>query len=161
MGASLSPLCAQRILELSLGCIGHLHGPAEESRGWGLWDPHNPPRLWDRPGSAWAGPAACQNHPALGCLTPSCLLLQLRPGGLVPTSSEGFVRIPDQEASWTHCGCRSWIYWWILIQGCTQVPGDLCPPPARWPWQGNPQPSPGVPGVLIYQTHLQALVGMR
>ena len=43
----------------------------------------------------------------------------------------------------------------------TQVPGDLCPPPARWPWQGNPQPSPGVPGVLIYQAHLQALVGMR
>ena len=119
MGASLSPLRAQRILELSPGCIGHLHGPAEESRGWGLWDPHNPPRLWDRPGSAWVGPASCQNHPALGCLTPSCLLLQLRPGGLVPTSSEGFVHIPDQGAPWTHCGCRSWIYWWILIQGCT------------------------------------------
>lgn len=149
MGASLSPLHAQRILELSLGCLGHLHGPAEESRGWGLRDPRNPPRLWDRPEVCMGRPCILSESPSPGVLAPSCLLLQLCPGGLVPTSSEGFVRIPDQGAPWTHCGCRSWVYWWILIQGCTQVPAALCPPPARWPWQGNTQPSPGVPGVLI------------
>ncbi|KAI4531505.1 hypothetical protein MG293_018019 [Ovis ammon polii] len=43
-------------------------------------------------------------------------IFKLHPGGPVPTSSEGFVRIPDQGAPWTHCCCRSWIYWWIPIQ---------------------------------------------
>ena len=80
---------------------------------------------------------------------PAALLSELRPGGLVPTSSEGFVCIPDQGAPWTHCSCRSWINWWILIQGCTQVLGDLCPPPARQPWQGNPRPSPANPTLRL------------
>ena len=123
--------------------------PLQQRARMGPLGAPNPQRLWDRLGSAWAGLASCQNHPALGCQTPSCLLLQLRPGGLIPTSSEGFVRIPDQGAPWTHCGCRSWIYWWILIQGCTQVHAALYPPPTRWPWQGNPQIRPGNSGMVI------------
>ena len=150
---------------MSLGCIGHLPGLAEESRGWGLWDPHNPPRLWDRPKVCMGRPSILSESPSPGVSDPllpppAVLLTELRPGGLVPTSSEGFVCIPDQGAPWTHCSCRSWIYWWILIQTCTQVSGDLCPPPARQPWQGNPQPSPGDPGLLIQaKAQFQAILG--
>ena len=126
-----SCLHTQRILKLSLDSAGHLHGLAAVSRAWGFWEPQILRDYGIGLRSAQAGPASCQNHPSLGCLTPSCLLLQLCPGGPVPTSSEGFVRIPDQGAPWTHCSCRCWIYWWILIQGCTQVSGDLCPPSVR------------------------------
>ena len=123
---------------------------AEETWGWGLWDPYNPPRLWDLSEVCMGRPSILSESPSPGVsgplLPPSAALLsELHSRGFIPTSSEGFVRIPGQGAPWTHCSCRSWIYWWILIQGCTQVPGDLCPPPARWPWQGNPRPSPANP----------------
>ena len=49
----------------------------QQRAGVGPLGAPNPQRLWDPVGSAWAGPASCQNHPALGCQTPSCLLLQL------------------------------------------------------------------------------------
>ena len=138
-------LHTQRILKLSLNRSGYLDGLAPVSRGWGLWEPQILRDYGISPRSAQAGPASCQNHLALGCWTPSCLLLQLHPGGPVPASSEGFVHIPGQGAPWTHCRCRSWIYWWILIQAS----GASCPPSVRRPWLDNPRPRPGDPGVVI------------
>ena len=67
----------QRILELTLGCIGHLHGLVEESKGWGLWDPHDPPRLRDRPEACMGRPCILSESPSPGVSDPSCLLLQL------------------------------------------------------------------------------------
>ena len=137
-------LHTQRILKLSLDSSGYLHGLAAESKRWGLWEPQILRDYAISPRSAQAGPASCQNHLALECQTPSCLL-QLHPGGPVPTSSEGFVCILDQGTPWTQCSCRSLIYWWILIQAS----GALCPPSVRWPWLDNPWPRPGDPGVVI------------
>ena len=92
----------QRILELTLGCIGHLHGLVEESKGWGLWDPHDPPRLRDRPEACMGRPCILSESPSPGVSDPllpppAALLSELRPGGLVPTSSEGLFASPNKE----------------------------------------------------------------
>ena len=77
----------QRILELTLGCIGHLHGLVEESKGWGLWDPHDPPRLRDRPEACMGRPCILSESPSPGVSDPSCLLLQLCSVSSAPEAS--------------------------------------------------------------------------
>ena len=146
-------LYTQRILELSLDSSGSLDGLAAESQGGASGSPESS-EIMGSGGVCMGRPCFLSESPSPGVLDPllpptAALLSELRPRGLVPTNSEGFVRIPGQGAPWTHCSCRSWIYWWILIRGCTQVPAALCPPPGRWPWQGSPRPSPGDPEVLI------------
>ena len=143
------PLYTQRILKLSLDSSGHLYGLQQRARDEASGSPKSS-EIMGSAGVCMGRPCVLSESPSPGVSDPllpppAALLSKLRPGGLVPTSSKGFVCIPDQGAPWTHCSCRSWINWWILIQGCTQVPGDLCPPPARWPWQGNPRPSPANP----------------
>ena len=146
-------LHTQRILELSLDSSGSLDGLAAESRGGASGSPKSS-EIMGSGGVCMGRPCILSESPSPGVSDlllppPAALLSELCPGGLVPTNSEGFVRIPDQGAPWTHCSCRSWIYWWILIQGCSQVPAALCPPPTRWPWQGNPQLRPGNSGMVI------------
>ena len=84
---------------------GQLRPPAwacSSEQGMGPLGVLNPQRLWDRLGSSQAGPASCQNHPALGCRTPSCLLLQL-----CSVSSAPEVSSPQAQKARSHPRPRS------------------------------------------------------
>lgn len=68
-------------------------------------------------------PCHGQTLQGLGCQRrllppPAVLLSGFYPRGLRPHRPRRLLSNPRlKDHSWTHCSCRSLIYWWVLIQG--------------------------------------------